>query len=726
MEPKASNQKANVSSYQWLMLAITLIIVTVLCVLLDIPFLRQISSFVMLTFLPGFLLLRILKLNELGWWERLVLSIGLSLAFLLLFGLLHNGLLSVWTYEKPLSTIPLLTSFSIAIMVLSVVASIRSKSIRLPLTKIKLTNKEKALLILPSCFPILSILGTHVMNVSNNNSCLMFLLFLIPAYIIFVSVYHQKISASIFAGLVFLVGISLLLMFALRSNYVIIGSDTGRELYYFQAVLTNQRWSVIDDSALNSCLSISLLPSIYQRFLDIRPDQVFKLLYVPLLSIMPVGVYILAKKSVGNFSAFLASFFFMSQGVFLAATSNVRTSMAILFAILAVIVLFHDRISIFNRGLLFIVFVACTVLSHYATTYLLFFILLFSWVGILVRRTGISLFPGRDAAPRQTQPRQRVSSISLVLFLALIFLWYSQITVATFEAGVNFSKTSATSLREIFNPEARNVGIPLLFGTGWTSSAIAYKIGFVSKWATYILTGFGVISLLYRNRTVSILDKNSESGFTEARFETEYLIITLVCSLILVGTIVVPYVSIGYSMERLYLLAASILAPAFVVGGINLAKYTKIPRKLFVLTVAVLYFLCSTGSLGQVFGVPGALTLNSKGLDYDAYYVHDQEGSAARWLRSYGQLDNTLVYADHMGDERLLGWGPIPPNAIRVYPLTDIRAEVKGYLYLRFYNVVNGQLLDLQSMDHSITEYQDEFDSHNKIYTNGGSDVYKF
>jgi hypothetical protein len=79
-----------------------------------------------------------------------------------------------------------------------------------------------------------------------------------------------------------------------------------------------------------------------------------------------------------------------------------------------------------------------------------------------------------------------------------------------------------------------------------------------------------------------------------------------------------------------------------------------------------------------------------------------------------------------MGDERLMGWGPISPDSIGLYPMVGDSAGIEGYVYLRYYNIVNGQLLDLQNIDHSLAEYQDKFESNSKIYTNGGSEIYKF
>ena len=52
-----------------------MIILADLAILLNIPFLRQILGFFFLAFLPGLLILQILKLNEVGFTEKFVLAV---------------------------------------------------------------------------------------------------------------------------------------------------------------------------------------------------------------------------------------------------------------------------------------------------------------------------------------------------------------------------------------------------------------------------------------------------------------------------------------------------------------------------------------------------------------------------------------------------------------------------------------------------------------------------
>src|SRR4030043_136102 len=108
----------NLSPAKWFSSIIAIIVITNIACLLDIPVLRQISGFVFLTFIPGFLILLVLRLNRLGLLEKIVLSVGLSIAFAMFFGLAENILLLAIGFTRPLSSTPLLVSFSIAAVIL--------------------------------------------------------------------------------------------------------------------------------------------------------------------------------------------------------------------------------------------------------------------------------------------------------------------------------------------------------------------------------------------------------------------------------------------------------------------------------------------------------------------------------------------------------------------------------------------------------------------------------
>ena len=746
----------NFGAKKWFALIIAIILITDFAIFLNIPFLRQILGFLFLTILPGLLILQILKLNKQRFTEKVVLSIGLSISFLMFFGLLLNNSSLALGYKSPLSIIPLLISFNLAAIALTFIAYRLNKDAVFSLPNIELSTSEKAFLIVPVMFPALSIFGTYFMNTTNNNIILMFLLFLIPTYVIFICIFNHRFPARIYPLIIFLIGISLILMKALRSTHIL-GIDTHLEYYFFQTTLNNMYWSVFGHSTLDACLSISLLPTIYLLFLKVNPEVFFNVFYILLFSLAPLVVFVISKKYVGDFYGFLASIFFIFQMKFIFAAGSARTIVAIFFFGLAMMTLFSDRIAPLKKRFLFIVFMASCIVSHYSTAYIFFFIILGVFVGMVI-------------LPRKYTIKKVVSLTIVVLFFAFIFFWYSQVTETAFNAGACYIENTLTKLNMFFIVESRRDNVQTMFGEGIMQKGIQSKIAFVFTWLTFAVIGIGIITLIRRYKEMSFPELNfKKPDFLKEKFEATYFMIALACAGLLVAFVALPFVSTGYGIDRLYAVAITILSVFFVIGGITLSKhfffFTKhflskertcakkdcnsfgkafLSKKRFVLKekqksstkntpqvrayfiillVLIPYFFCVTGVTHQMFGVRNAIILNSEGKQYDMLYVHDQESYGAKWLSHKQQ--NLKIHADHGGYLRLTSQGGISGSLIdgrSIFKHKEILHD--GYIYLRYHNLVADEFLPAHGEAHNMTEYSDIFIRKSKIYDSGGSVIY--
>lgn len=685
---------------------IAVLLVTDLAVALNIPVLRQVLGFLFLTFLPGFLVVSILKLDKLGLLEKIVLSVGLSVAFLMFYGLAVNSSLLAIGYIKPLSTIPLLISFGLATIALAIVARIRNKNITFSFSKLRLTTGEKAFLIVPSLLPLLSIVGMRIMNLNDNNIILMVLLFLIPAYVIFVSFLNRRVPENVYPIAIFLISISLLLMYSLRSNHIL-GADQHTEYYILQITLDNLHWSQLGFNLFDTCLSISLLPAIYQTFLNINPEYLFKILYSLIFSISPLVVYILSKKYIGSFYAFLASVFFMSQKMFLwTPAGHTRTHIAVLFFALIIMVLFHDNIGKFGKRALLIIFAMSILISHYATSYIVFFVLLFTWAGMQIL--------SRITSP-QTRLKMGITSTFMALFLTTLFMWFSQMTGPTFRTGVHFIKQTFVKWEQFFVLEERGAFVQAGFGEGGQYfNILPQRMEIAFSWLTILFIAIGVLVTMGRFKRMVSFSGDEKPSFLMKKFDAEYLMLSIACSTLLVVTVVLPYIGKGYDTSRTYFQMMVLLSTFFVTGGIIVAKYLKSRPYLVILVVLIPYFLCTSGAIAQLFGFPRDFTLNSEGFLYDTYYVHDQENYSARWIKEYaGERTAIYITRGHL----LVSQGKIPWSRVR--PLISTYQEGKeidGFIYLRHTDIGDDGL---------VVKYPDLFAGKSKIYSNGGSEVYK-
>ena len=728
---------------RWFVFIISMLLLMDLAILLDILYIRQILGFFFLTILPGLLILQVLKLDKLEFTEKFVLSVGLSISFLMFFGLLINNLSLSLGYETPLSTISLLIPFNIAFIVLGIIGCKINNEPIFSISNINLTTSEKAFLIVPVMFPALSILGTHLMKTTDNNIILMFLLFLIPIYVAFVCFFNKKFSKRLYPAVIFLISISLLLIFMLRFPHIC-GHDVHSEYYFFTIVLNNSHWDIIETALYEACLSISLLPTIFQSILNVNAQEyLFKGVYVSIYSFSPLVIYVISKKYTGELYAFLASFFFMAQTAFLSTASNPRTNTAIFFVALALMVCFNDKVDPLKKRILFIVFMLSCVVSHYSTTYIFFFIMLGVFIGV-------------EILSKKYTFKKLISLTFVILFFAFIFFWYSQVTETAFTAGVGFVEETFLNLNRFFMEEMRAPQFKQLAGEG-LAYPILSRANLAITWGTFILIGIGVLTMLRRYKEmVSISNINlKKPDFLKTKFEMEYLVMTLACAGLLVIMVALPHVSVGYGMQRLYSLVLVILSVCFVMGGMTLSNFSfkkkpllkkqkeggnvlqnpvrksvgsengsQVRAYLIILLILIPYFLFQTGAMYQICGAPIAYTLNSAGRGYDLEFVHDSESRTAKWLAMNGEKSARIYTADSFGTLGLISQGIISQNQINPHAFSEHKTLKEGYIYLSYNNVVKGKLTTSDYVTYNMTEYSDMFIGKSKVYNSGCAEIY--
>ena len=417
--------KKNTNSLKYFLVLIMFVAITDVSFLFNIPVIRQLTGFFFLSFLPGLLVLYIMKLDKLKLIEKVVFSVGLSVFLLMFIGLLMNSIYPLFGYHTPLSSESLLVSFSIVMVILSAIAYLRNRSsFLLSSDNLKLNVREKAYLLIPSLFPLLAIIGMRVMNNTSNNVVLIILLLMIPGYTIFLAVRHNKVPQTIYGPVILLYSVSLVLLLALRSNYIL-GYDIHDEYYIFKQTLQHGIWQPVVNNALDSCLSISILPTIYQSFLNINSEYLFKILYPLLFSISPLIVYLIARQYLNAPRSFLAAVFFMSQYIFLNAELDTRAVVAILFFGLSIAILFHNELKSFDRYLLFIIFSTSVIFSHYTTAYIFLFVLILTWLIVQLVQRFIwhsKSDPGRRLRMGKPQQTFHIPFGVIILYVVILYI----------------------------------------------------------------------------------------------------------------------------------------------------------------------------------------------------------------------------------------------------------------------------------------------------------------
>lgn len=685
-----------------------LIILTDLSTILNMIYFRQIMGSIFLTFIPGYLIIHILGLDRLEIFKRFILSIGLSISFIMIVGLIINNLLLSIGYDTPLTTISILSSFNILFILMDILELRLNGRHKIFSNNFAMTRSEKGFIIIPIFFIPLSILGIYILNISNNNTLIIIFLIILLLYVVLACILNKKFPIKLYPLVIFLISVSLLSLLSMRSNYIV-GSDIHEEYYLFQITLDQLYWKAIGNTALSACLSISILPAIYVSILNIAPQLLYKMLFSLIFSICPLVVYIISKKYVDETYAFLASFFFMSQLNFIWTEYNPRTNVAILFYALSLMICFDSKINNAQKRVLLIIFVISAIVSHYSTAYIFFIVLLFDFIGSKIISKKYSF-------------KNIISFYSLMIFLALIFLWYAQVTKGGFDAGVHFIYTSFISLNEFFLIESRGGGIQAMVGADIAQKQIPHKIQFISTWILFSLIGLGMLDLLWNYKYMSfpglIKDKMI---FLKEKFEVEFFLIAIINTCLLIATVLVPKIAIGYSLDRVFGMATVILSLFFIIGAIKLSDGLHISAYFIILLILIPNFLSITGLTYQAFDNPRSIYLNSKGQQYDTMYIHDQENSCSKWLE-YHAKENIKVFGDFFGNARLRSQGMIRSP---IYARSLIELGVyneSGYLFLSYFDIKEQKMFDQYSGVHNLNNSL--FSNNFKIYENGGSTVW--
>ena len=191
------------------------------------------------------------------------------------------------------------------------------------------------------------------------------------------------------AGL-YLLALAVLLVTSLRGNGVT-GHDIKIEYRVFLETFTAGSWGPGGDNvSYNSCLSITVLPSVLARLLGLAPLDVFAVCFPLLFAVVPVVVVLIARRLLPPVQALAAGVLFVAFPTFVNDMTMLnRQAIATVFFAVAVLTLLDERPSRRRTGLLAVLAVALTV-SHYTTTYVAVGLLLLAWAILaaprLVRR----------------------------------------------------------------------------------------------------------------------------------------------------------------------------------------------------------------------------------------------------------------------------------------------------------------------------------------------------
>lgn len=727
-------------------------------------FIRSIFSFAFFTTVPGLLMLLILRVSRVSFFEYVSYMITLSLSLLLLGGLAFNTFLPLFGIAEPLSLTYLLPGFNIIVDILLASAILFGKRrIYYKAGFLNISQSNWTLLGLSFLLPVLSIFGATILNNGGTNLAATLFILSITVFVFLMTKMRKELDEKILPFVIFNMGISLLLSYSLRSWYIL-GWDINHEFQVFQLTKLHYLWSAATIKDIyNSCLSVTILPTILDSFLRVNDEYIFKVFYQILFALIPVNIYLITRRYTNVFYAFLAGLLFMIQQTFyMEMTAVVRQEIAFIFFTSSVLVLFNKTISENIQNFLFIIFGLGMIVSHYSTTYITLILFFLTYI-ITKIFSVINLSRIKQFFISSYSFNLRI--IILLLLFQTTILWnvvvtnsFSNVTEVANTVSKNISKVfdvqnkSLTILSFLYNSKSAYTDRELNeFVQKYSSNYLSEnKIDTIMKGETKNKTNLHIVNL-YPHEQNGVSEKVLHLPYIITKYfiifglilgllsltlkkredriiDIEFVFIAIASLIMLAIMIIVPDLSVAYNVERLFQ-QCLVFISLFIILGISKLFSKLSPVNEYILaSIIIIYYLYQSGIAASVIQDVLRVNLYNKGFEYDAHYTHVQDVAAAKWLSS--NYDNkSTIYSDRLTHLK------IDAHTNKILPIEEYiipnLMDQYSYVYAGYTNIVK----QVASIDNKVyfnkgiafTNYPFDFLNSNKnlIYNNGGARIYK-
>ncbi|MHA1832389.1 MAG: DUF2206 domain-containing protein [Candidatus Baldrarchaeia archaeon] len=707
-------------------LSIVLSIQLTLCALIcaevigfKVPMARQIVGFIYLSFIPGLLMLRVLRLHRLDGIEALLFAVGLSVATLMFIGLFTNTVYPLIGISTPISLEPLIISISVFVLALCVLSYLRDRNFAEP-RPINLKDAFSTSILFLCLLPFIAVLGTYLTNFHQNNLLLMVL---IPTIgVLPVLAMRDVFKERLYPFAIFVIAVSLLYHRSLISGHLW-GWDIQLEYYFSKLVLANRYWDSSLYGSTNGMLATVMLAPIYSIVCNLDVVWVFKIVYPTLFSFVPLAMYHLFQKQTTKKISFLACCFFMFVATFYSTMLHLaRQQIAELFLALMLMLVVNEGLKKSCRSILLVLFGVSMVVSHYGTAYLFMFILI---VNCLLLFLVDIIQPFLEKLHlRESLRFHHESALGLVftiMFAVVTLTWYMYIAGShPFETLVHSAQVIFT---EFVNPLQSDAFHLVLRET----ASPLHDVTKVLHYITQFFIIFGLVDLMFMRKYTG-------------KFNKDYSLLSVIFFSIWVASVIIPYY--GFDFTRVYHITLIVLSPYFVIGGILLIEALKqhskrmakigIPQTIKVLPVFLFIFLLFNA--GWIYEIakdnPTSVALSS--IDYTCF--NNQEVTAAKWLHI--SRGDGSIYADDYRWLLIIGFEGFLHTSECPYTLEQLlkSPSTQIYIFLGSFNVRTYSVYEVSLVGPRIysREYVNIthiiFENRNlgKIYDNGGAEIFMF
>lgn len=684
--------------------------------LLFIPYFLNLFGFIALTFIPGFLILRVLNIRNLDKSINLIFSIALSIFFIMTLGFVVNLLLPLIGNSKPISALPLFYSYNFSILLMLTYSYYQKE--KTPYSDFFSINFCPLVLIIFH-LPFISIIGSTIMtfyDINTINIILFALISITPSIVLF-----KKTGDEFYPLIIYLVSFSTLYNLALISNYIW-GYDSFFLFFGANKSIYEGIWTLSNSTVLPLLLSSILLP-IYSLLCDLEMVWVFKLMNPFIYSFVPVTLYSIYKK-INSLSikydssiAFLSTFVFMFYYGFSKDLPNKQHIAELFLALILLLSLLQTN----SKRILLLMLCFSLVSIHYGISYLFVVSLL------IVLALRFIFIDGRFSTTKSTY-----SSTFILFFIVLSIYWY------LYTANGHIFTNFVTVLHNLYLSFSN-----LLQSDSRSGISYALYASNSNLWAIYKLMhillqffiGVGIIKLV-----VSFIQRKVNSK------EKDFFIISLVFYMYL---LVQTLKSAGMGFDRILQISLIFLSPIAYVGfekiiwffytvadritnsysyvqHSHMQKIRRNSKTVFSMFL-IFFFFFNSGIVFEIAAdhVPECAISLEKNPKWNVFY--DSEISNIKWLQEHATeskigVNNDWFTTIKSRDGILLRGSYDPSDMLLIH--SRFTSPKNAYIFLG-YTSKDKMVQDNEEIIIEKTDiYKYVLSDSDKIYVNGKSVVY--
>lgn len=651
--------------------------------------------------IPGYLLLRIMRIHNLSSTESILYAIGLSISSTMFIGLLMNIFYPLIGINNPISLLNIVLTFlffNFLLIILSYVIDkdYNSNKLRFQMKKIN-TNK----LILLTLIPFISIFGSYLQNLYHLNYFLI-IFFIIMAITIFLVV-ENKIPKEFLPYTIYILSLSILFHSSLISPNIVEWADLTFEYKVAEIVISNQIWNIDTNiSNLYSTLSICIFTPVLSILTKIGLTWIFKIVFPFIYSFLPVGLYHIYKKQTDSMTAFLACMLFISTFSFFTDMLGLnRQQLGELFLVLIILILLNKNLEKIKKNVLIIIFSFALIVSHYALSYIIMIAIIISGI--------ILYFRGKNNIHKFDFVKSNIlSSGFILLFITFTISWYMYTSSGSVITDiVNISNNIVSHIyTDLFNP-SNNQGLEIITRKSSTLINLTYKIIYLTS-QVFILIGVLIVFLKRKKFT---------------KINNEYFGLSITFLIVGIAGILVPFFAATINTSRLYHISLIFLAIFSIIGAdfvFGKLKF-KNPKKIVSIFI-IIYLLFNSGVMHLLVGENASYALNPDKIDRPTF--DQSEKNSLIWLKNKGV--NEPVYAD-LYTSHLVYQVFNEFNYLGSKNYEKI-IQNKNYIFLGKYNLIDKKVyLGNTRLDKdikSIEIFEKKLNYKNLIYDSGISNIY--